>query len=260
MHYTNLISQVFEKFAKHSFHPKIQKWINLAYVKYFNINLEEFDTIESYESLNELFMRSLIKMRSFDKAQNVLIAPCDSKVMEFGECRDNQAMQIKGKEYFVSDFVLEELGEGFNYINLYLSPKDYHRFHAPIDLKVKRIDFIQGALYPVNKMGLEKVDSLFVKNKRVVLSCEDYKGNPFYFVAVGALNVGGIIIHFAPNIATLKENYSHTFSTPICLQKGDEIGSFQMGSTIVMLSKGWCYHTKLEEGIYFGECIAKEQE
>lgn len=257
LHYTNFISSLFERFASYAFPSFIQRLINGAYVRVFNIKLDEFDTLASYPTLNALFTRSLVKMRNFDKTDSNMIAPCDSLIMELGECKDDLAMQIKGKYYFVSDFVGTKLEEGFNYVNFYLSPRDYHRFHAPINLKVRRLEFIPGKLLSVNEKTLLKNERVFTKNKRIVLECEDDFGNTLFFVAIGALNVGRIQINFAPEIVGINKSEILRFETPIFLKKGEEIGSFLMGSTIVILSKNWKYDLKFKEKVYFGQCIAK---
>ena len=256
MHYTNWISLVFEKFASCSFPRILQRGINKIYINLFNLNMDEFDTLDNYANLNALFMRSLIHPRSFDKDENVMIAPCDSEIFSFGEVKNNLALQIKGKEYKVSDFLKEEL-EGYSYTNFYLSPRDYHRFHAPFDLKVLKISFIPGILLSVNEKSLLKNEEVFSKNKRVVLECQDNFGNPFYFIAVGALNVGRIQINFYPESTNFKESKEVVFDTPIILKKGDEIGSFLMGSTIVTFSKNWEFCLKEREKVYFGQLIAK---
>ncbi|WP_299547320.1 phosphatidylserine decarboxylase [uncultured Helicobacter sp.] len=257
MHYTNFISCLFEKFASYAFPPLIQNFINRVYVRIFAIQLDEFDTLASYPTLNALFMRSLVKMRSFDKIESHMIAPCDSVIMEFGECKDNVAMQIKGKRYFVSDFIKTKLEEGFTYVNFYLSPRDYHRFHSPLNLKIKRLEFISGVLLSVSEKALLRHEEVFTKNKRVVLECEDDFGESLYFVAIGALNVGRIQMNFAPEVVEFKESKTLNFDTPIVVQKGEELGSFLMGSTIVLLSKNWEYDLKIKEKVYFGQCIAK---
>lgn len=260
MHYTNFISQCFEKFASYAFPMRLQLGINKAYVKFFNIQLDEFDTLASYPTLNTLFTRSLVKMRSFDKIDSQMIAPCDSVIMEFGKCENGIALQIKGKTYRIKDFIKNDLGEGYSFVNFYLSPSDYHRFHAPLNLKIKKLEFVSGKLRSVSEKALFKWGDVFTQNKRVVLECEDDFGETLYFVAVGALNVGRIQINFAPSVAELKESQSIEFETPICVKKGDEMGSFLMGSTIVLFSKNWEYQLKLREKVYFTQCIAKLQE
>lgn len=256
MHYTNRLSWCFEKIAHHAFYPTIQRWINRAYVKIFNVKLEEFDTLANYPTLNALFTRSLVRMRNFDKTAFHLIAPCDSVVMEFGQCQEDYAMQIKGKSYRVSDFIKTKLAEGYYFINFYLSPGDYHRFHAPLTLKVKRLEFIDGRLQGVYEKSLLKHKEVFVKNKRVVLECEDEFGEILYFVAIGALNVGKIQINFAPEVVNFKTSQILNFEPPVLLKKGDEIGSFLMGSTIVLFTKHWQYDLNEKEKVYFGQCIA----
>ncbi|MCI5968061.1 phosphatidylserine decarboxylase [Helicobacter sp.] len=258
MHYTNYISFLFEKFASCAFPPLIQNLINRIYVRIFDIKLDEFDTLANYPTLNALFTRSLLKMRNFDTTQSYMISPCDSVIMEFGECTENCAMQIKGKPYFVSDFIKTRLEEGYAYVNFYLSPRDYHRFHAPLNLKIKRLEFIAGRLLSVSEKALLRYNEVFSKNKRVVLECEDDFGATLYFVAIGALNVGRIQINFAPEVVGFKESKTLLFHTPIAVKKGEEIGSFLMGSTIVLLSKNWKYDLRLKEKVYFGQCIAKK--
>ncbi|MCH5322791.1 MAG: phosphatidylserine decarboxylase [Helicobacter sp.] len=264
MHYTNLLSQIFEKFATYAFPPFLQKIINQSYVYGFDIKMDEFDTLESYPTLNALFTRSLLYPRDFDKNQTIMISPCDSLVMEFGECQDNKAMQIKGKSYCVDDFLKGTLEEGFKYLNFYLSPRDYHRFHAPLDLKVLKIRYIDGILLSVKESSLQSNDAVFTKNKRVILECEDCYQNPFYFVAIGALNVGRIQINFCPEItkhqeSLPKESKEIIFKTPYLLKKGDEIGTFQMGSTIVLFFKQWDIGLKERERVYFGQQIARKE-
>lgn len=256
MHYTNRLSLCFERFAHYQFPPKIQRWINGMYVRIFDVKLEEFDTLASYPTLNALFTRSLVKMRKFDKTAFHLIAPCDSVVIEFGQCQEDYAMQIKGKSYRVSDFIKTKLTGDYFFVNFYLSPSDYHRFHAPLNLKVKHLEFIDGRLRSVCEKALLKHNDVFTQNKRVVLECEDEFGETFYLVAIGAFNVGKIQINFAPKVADFKTSQSVDFEPPVSLKKGDEIGSFLMGSTIVLFSKHWQYDLKEKERVYFGQCIA----
>lgn len=259
LHFTNIFSKLFGKFANYCFPCRIQRYINGVYVRIFKINLDEFDSLESYQNLNALFTRSLIKFRSFDKTKTALISPCDGVITEFGVVDGNRAFQIKGSEYLVSDFIKNADLNGFNYVNFYLSPSDYHRFHAPLDLWVKKVHFIDGKLFSVRECFLKK-RAVFTLNKRVVLECLDEFENEFYFVAIGALNVGRIQINFAPEIANLKDSESLIFDKPIFVKKGDEIGTFLMGSSIVIFSRGFSYDLKLQEKVYFGEQIAKRSE
>ena len=209
-----LISKIFGLFANIKFPFFLQKLINRLYVALFKIDLVEFDSIDSYKSLNELFTRKLKKERILEDG---FISPSDSRVIALGKAYEVLAYQIKNRCYSLVELIGKE--ESFkSFINLYLSPRDYHRFHAPIDLEVVNIKRIGGTLYPVNKPFLFLVSSLFAKNERVVLECNSEIGK-FFMVFIGALNVGSINL-------TFKERR---------LKKGDEIGFFAMGSSIVLL-------------------------
>jgi phosphatidylserine decarboxylase len=261
---SHFISQKFGSLADTKFPPSIQSFINKTYIKIFNISLDEHAPIESYKSLNELFTRKLLKPRELKGDERSLVSPADCRVTNFGEIKNGQILQIKGKSYSLSELLNSvekaQALEGGSFANLYLSPKDYHRFHAPCDAKVLYALHIPGALYPVNDPALNSIDALFAKNERVVLALEASFG-VFYMVFVGALNVGRIIINWDDRIKTNASEDAYTLYTyeNTTLKKGDEIGRFEMGSSIAMLfSKGQITST-LNEGqkIRFGDEFAK---
>ncbi|MDU7692927.1 MAG: phosphatidylserine decarboxylase [Helicobacter sp.] len=260
---TNFFSRLFGKFANTAFWPPIQLFINKLYVKIFNINLSEFSPISSYKTLNELFTRKLVIMRDFDTSKDVIISPCDALITELGSIKDNLALQIKNKPYEIPDLLGEELEFlGFFYINLYLSPRDYHRFHAPCDMEILQVKYFSGALLPVNEPSLNKNDNLFIRNERVVVKAR-VDGKIMYFVAVGALNVGKIHLNFDPNIQTnmknVKDNKTY-FYKDIFIKKGEELGRFEMGSTIVLIAQNMMPIIDLKEcanKVKFAQAIAK---
>jgi len=151
--------------------------------------------------------------------------------------------------------------ENGKFINFYLSPKDYHRYHVPIDMKVLRAVHVPGLLYPVNFKYLRKVPSLFVKNERVILECVDNSNQLFFIVLVGALNVGKMTLSFDERIQTNIEGsevkvYDYENVT---LKRGEELGMFMMGSTIVMLfEEGFVDLVDNLEGrkVRFGDVVA----
>ena len=137
MHITNLISLYFGKFAKKEFPRFIQKIINSSYVKLMGLDMREFKHSRYYKSLNDLFTRELILKREIDKSSDSIISPTDSLITECGRLRDIVALQIKGMEYSVEELLtfyctdnFEKIKDG-DFMNFYLSPKDYHRYHAP---------------------------------------------------------------------------------------------------------------------------------
>lgn len=240
---TSCLSRAFGKFAGCKFPKPIQKIVNKAYIKMMKVDLNEFAPYETYESLNALFTRQLVKPREFDKNENVLISPCDAFISEKGIIKAFQALQIKGFIYKINELLGERIDtknkeklEDGEYLNFYLSPKDYHRYHVPVDMKVTKAVHIPGKLYPVNFKWLRKVTQLFIQNERVVLECYTKEQKLFYMIFVGALNVGKMSFTFDNNIQTnVKASQVQEYLyEDLELKKGDELGRFEMGSTIVM--------------------------
>ncbi|WP_395148428.1 phosphatidylserine decarboxylase [uncultured Helicobacter sp.] len=235
---TNLISRLFGAFASMAFPSIIQSFINRVYVALFHIDLSEFEESKNFTTLNKLFTRRLKQPRIFDTTLNVLISPTDSLITESATTSKHKALQIKGMEYDINELLGEKIPQDmeFSYINLYLSPRDYHRYHAPCDMYIEEIRYFGGELLPVHIPALKKFNNLFIRNERVVLKAKMYNGKTIYFVAVGALNVGSIVFHCEPKIHTnaKKGNETYTYASPIAIQKGEELGMFNMGSTIVL--------------------------
>lgn len=258
-HITSALSQTFGRFASRKHTPRFQRIINRSYVRIMGLDMSEFATPESYETLNALFTRKLRHKRSFSTDAKDMISPCDSLITECGKIEENMALQIKGMRYNVDDL----LGEGITeeskrsvrngaFVNFYLSPRDYHRYHAPLDMQVLRAVHIPGKLYPVNIPSLNKRTNLFIENERVVLECLNADGKRFFLILVGALNVGKMEVGFEPRIQT------NTVLTPslysykeLFLSKGDDFGCFQMGSTIVMI----CEPGMIDLGIATGHAV-----
>lgn len=259
---TNTISKLFGKFASHSFPRWFQRIINRVYVRIFTIDLSDFAPAESYPTLNALFTRKLACQREIDPSGDALISPSDSLITEQGAIANNLALQIKGMSYPIDEFLGIQAGDadGFSYVNLYLSPSDYHRYHAPCDMEIIEARYFGGELLPVNFPSLRKNSNLFVRNERVVLVANTIPHNTrIYFVAVGALNVGKMTFHFDSRIntnATPDARDIYTYDTPICVKKGDELGYFQMGSTIVLVMQDSSLESLTNQKVRFGERIA----
>ena len=268
-HITSAISQTFGKFASKEFPKWFQNVVNRSYVGLMGLDMSEFHAPHTYKSLNALFTRHLKEPRHFSLAAEDFISPCDSLITECGTLVEDYALQIKGMRYKADDF----LGENFtqeekecvhngDFINFYLSPKDYHRYHVPINMKVLKAVHIPGKFYPVNIPSLKKRLNLFIENERVVLQCETMAGKRFYMVLVSALNVGVMKVSFAPQIQTNADvvgEQVYEFSD-LYLDKGDDFGCFEMGSTIVILSEKEMFEELLVHAgdkVKFGDTIAK---
>ena len=232
------------------------------------LDMNEFHSPNTYKSLNALFTRRLREDRKYSLDADDFISPCDSWISECGTLHKEYALQIKGMRYKVDEF----LGETFTqeekervhngtFINFYLSPKDYHRYHIPTNLKVLKAVHIPGKFYPVNIPSLKKRLNLFVENERVVLHCETTSGKRFFMVLVSALNVGVMQVGFEPKIqtnaiATTPQTYEFD---GLFLNKGDDFGCFEMGSTIVIISEKDMLDLQIESGdnVKYAQTIAK---
>ncbi|HHB94408.1 MAG TPA: phosphatidylserine decarboxylase [Campylobacterales bacterium] len=266
-HYTSVISNLFGKFASKEFPKPIQNIINSGYVKLMGLDMSEFKEPKEYKSLNKLFTRAFEKPREITDEQNILISPVDALVTDFGEIVEGKAYQIKGMEYSIDKLFGEyhqdatKAVEGGEFINLYLSPKDYHRYHSPDKLQIISITHIAGKLYPVNFPLLRNKPELFIENERVIIECLDSNGNIFVMVLVGALNVGKMVITFEKEINTnsdIREPKHYTYNN-LWLEKGELFGWFEMGSTILIFSQKGVWQPKVDinQKVKFAEPIGE---
>ncbi len=270
-HITSVISQNFGKFANKEFSKWFQKIANNSYVRLMGLDMSEFHSPQTYRSLNALFTRKLKEDRKYSLDADDFISPCDSLVSECGKLVQDYALQIKGMRYKTDEL----LGENFTedektkvhdgtFINFYLSPKDYHRYHIPMNLKVLKAVHIPGKFYPVNFPSLKKRLNLFIENERVVLQCETFDKKIFYMVLVSALNVGVMQVSFEPRIQTnanVEGEQVYTFDD-LYLNKGDDFGCFEMGSTIVIVAQEGMFEellVKAGDKVHYVETIAKLQ-
>jgi len=267
MHITNIISQVFGKFAKKEFPSFIQNVINNGYVKFLGLNMSEFRAPKYYKSLNDLFTRELAINREIHVSEDVFISPADSFITQAGSLKGDLALQIKGMEYSLEELLtfhasknIEKMLDG-KYMNFYLSPKDYHRYHASMDCTVRKLIHVPGKLYPVNIPYLKKEVGLFVQNERVILECYTKENKLFYMVFVGALNVGQMVFNFEPQVETNKDSseiqvYEYE---DLSIKKGDCLGYFKMGSTVLMFweKDSVEIHDLINQSVSFTQAITK---
>lgn len=239
----NLISFVAGKAMHIQFPPWLSHRLISLFAKIYHINLDETEKpIAAYKSIGDFFTRRLNEgVRPLGDA--LYVHPADSTITARGVIKQNQLIQAKGKVYSLKNFLgvssVEPWDNGF-YITYYLCPTDYHRVHSPIEGWVKEIRYIPGQLWPVNDWSVTNIDELFLKNERVVVEIESSKG-PLAVVFVGATNVGSIRLSIE---ASLRTNHTHkrlpqTWSYPeksLPIQKGQEIGMFCMGSTVIIVA------------------------
>jgi len=244
-HFTSIISNGFGKFASKTFPSIIQHIINASYVKLMGLDMSEFAEPSSYKTLNKLFTRAFEIPRVLPEDKEALICGVDALITDAGIIIKGRAYQIKGMSYGIENLFGEYHQdsvaklEGGEFINFYLSPKDYHRYHMPMDLQVLSLTHIPGKLYPVNFPLLRNKKELFIENERVVLECKDKKNRTHMLVLVGALNVGKMIVTFEKNVQTnsnIREAKHYTYDD-LCLKRGALFGWFEMGSTLLTFSE-----------------------
>ena len=266
-HYTSLISYYFGKFASHRFPALIQHIINLSYVKLMGLDMGRFLDPCAYKSLNALFARALEVEIAMPRAKSKVVSGVDALVTDYGRISEGRAYQIKGMSYDIDTLFgsyhegLSQKVEGGTFINFYLSPKDYHRYHMPMDLKIVSLTHIPGKLYPVNFPLLRNKKDLFIENERVVIECEDKKGRVHVLVLVGALNVGKMVVTFEPHVKTnsdIREPQHYEYEN-LWLERGALFGWFEMGSTILLFSQkgSMLPEVAINQKVSFGDVIGR---
>lgn len=213
------------------------------FVAHYGVDMAEAANpdIESYATFNEFFTRALRDgLRPL--AQADYICPVDGAISEFGAIDDDQIIQAKNHNYSAVALVGgdRDLAAQFqhgSFATLYLGPKDYHRVHMPCEGRLKRMIFVPGALFSVNPLTARGVPGLFARNERVVCVFDSELG-PFVLVLVGATLVGSMetVWHGVVNPPGAREVRESQYQPhDWVFRKGDEMGRFSLGSTIVML-------------------------
>jgi phosphatidylserine decarboxylase len=216
------------------------------FVAKYGVNMDEAHNsdIGSYPSFNEFFTRPL-KDGVRPLAQADFVCPVDGAISQFGSIDDHHILQAKGHKFTTTQLVGGDatLGAQFqhgSFANLYLSPKDYHRLHMPCDGRLTRMIYVPGALFSVNPTTARGVPGLFARNERVVCVFESDEFGTFVMVLVGATIVGSMATpwHGVVNPQRTGRISEWTYeSKPVVLKKGEEMGRFLLGSTVVMLFK-----------------------
>nr|WP_229258448.1 archaetidylserine decarboxylase [Duganella rivi] len=213
------------------------------FVGRYNVNMSEAldPNIANYKTFNEFFTRAL-RPDARPLADAAYVCPVDGRISQFGDIEDDQIFQAKGHKFTTTalvggDATLAAQFQHGSFANLYLSPRDYHRIHMPIDGKLTRMIYVPGELFSVNPTTARGIPGLFARNERVVCVFDTAHG-PFVMTLVGATIVGSMatVWHGVVNPPRLPQvtEWSYTDQN-IVLKKGDELGRFLLGSTVVML-------------------------
>jgi len=214
------------------------------FVGRYGVNMNEAANpdIAAYKSFNEFFTRPL-QAGARPLAEADFVCPVDGAISQFGDIERDQIFQAKGHRYSTAALVggdrdLAARFDNGSFATLYLSPRDYHRIHMPCDGKLLRMIHVPGELFSVNPTTARGVPGLFARNERVVCVFESASAGPFVLVLVGATIVGSMATVWhgvvnPPRPGVVREwRYDEQ---QIVLKKGEEMGRFLLGSTVVML-------------------------
>lgn len=251
------------------------KWLKLTYmrliIKRFGVNMAEAaePDLNKYEHFNAFFTRALKpEARPITADSKTIISPVDGRVSQMGFIEDGHIFQAKGHRYSLTNLLggSDDWSKKFidgEFATIYLSPKDYHRIHMPIDGELKEMRHIPGRLFSVNPRTVRTVPGLFARNERVVCFFETPIG-PVAMILVGAIFVASIetVWHGVVSPPTRHDIQSTCYGTGVSeinLTKGEEMGRFNMGSTVIVLfgkdKIKWTEGLGAENNVQLGQAI-----
>jgi phosphatidylserine decarboxylase len=224
------------------------------------LDLSEAKTTR-FRSMHECFIRELKeRARPVDPDPNVLVSPCDAIVGACGTIAGTELYQIKGFPYSLSDLLCDtepaQTHRNGRFITLRLTSAMYHRFHAPYDCRVRCVTYISGDTWNVNPVALKRVEKLFCRNERAVIETTLTGGQPVTLVPVAAVLVASIRLHFLDVLLHLRHRGPNIMRCDANLRKGEEMGWFEHGSTIIMFAPDGF---SLSEGVTEGATIRMGQ-
>lgn len=229
------------------------RWISQPFIRIFsnvfNISLNEYqaDKVSEFKSFNDFFTRALLPdARPIDDTENAIVSPVDGEVSQAMPITGDAVFQAKGHDYSLMTLLGgdEENAKPFQdglFSTIYLSPSDYHRIHMPCDGTLTKMIYIPGDLFSVNQATTRNVPNLFARNERLVCFFETEFGE-MAMVLVGAMIVASIETVWSGNVTPPRGKRTFTWHYPVTekdgikpikINKGDEMGRFKLGSTVV---------------------------
>jgi phosphatidylserine decarboxylase len=216
--------------------------------------------------MHDCFIRELRDgARPVDDDPGVLTSPCDAIVGTGGPIAGTEVLQVKGFPYALEELFggpeLDEVYRDGQYVTLRLTSSMYHRFHAPHDCRIDRVTYISGDTWNVNPIALKRVEKLFCKNERAVIRARlSATGHEVTMVPVAAILVASIRLHFLDVLLNLKHRGPNVIACDAAVGKGEELGWFEHGSTIIVFAPaGFTLCPGLEEGarIRMGQALMR---
>lgn len=227
--------------------PAIKDFFIRSFLKFYDVDLDEISKTvpDDFECFNDFFTRELKDgLRPIDKSSLSIVSPADGFISSAGRIRGNAVFQAKGHEYSLEELLATDLAEARNYYDgnfatIYLAPFNCHRVHAPLDAELVAARFVPGTLFSVSETTVAGIRGIFARNERLICHFRTADGL-FALVLVGALNVGSITTKWTGEVRPRRGNVVEEIdltksNAPVRIGKGDLIGWFNMGSTVILL-------------------------
>ncbi|WP_133127632.1 archaetidylserine decarboxylase [Legionella nagasakiensis] len=249
--------------------PAIKNHLIRRFIRQYGVNMSEAleETPENYACFNDFFIRHL-KPECRPISTTDIVSPVDGFVSEIGDITAGKLLQAKGRYYSVPQLLTceQEKSSSFNqgrFATLYLSPKDYHRVHMPIEATLKDMIYVPGKLFSVQPVTSRTIPHLFARNERLVIFFDTAAGL-MAMVLVGATIVGGIGTSWHGDIRRGRQKMHFIYPSDtnrILLPKAAEMGYFKLGSTVILLFAEnqrveWLEKIHPGSRIHFGEALA----
>ncbi len=237
--------------------PGVSRVIARAYARAYRVDLSEAERADDgYASFDAFFTRRLRSgARTIERAG--VVSPADGRLEATGPIDAGARLFVKGKPYDVGDLVGDERQAaryvGGSFAVVYLSPRDYHRVHSPVDGDIVAVNSLEGDLFPVNAIGERHVPRLFVENHRVAIEIQTQTLGRVTAIMVGAIIVGRISVTvLGPGRPAAGRR---ELEPPVAVARGDEIGIFHIGSTVVLLTEAPARISREAGPIKYGEAL-----
>jgi phosphatidylserine decarboxylase len=219
-----------------------KNWTIRGFLKLYRVDMTEAAESDPYRygSFNEFFTRALKNgARAIASDVDAIASPVDGCVSEAGTIDRDRLLQAKGRHYRLTELLAAQPWasrfEGGSFATIYLAPFNYHRVHMPLRGELRETVYVPGRLFSVNAVTAQHVPGLFARNERVLTLFDSGVGQ-FALVLVGALNVGSMATVWAGDITpAARRVVTKVPGPPITLEKGAELGRFNMGSTVILL-------------------------
>lgn len=263
-------SRLMGALASHPWPGPLLRLVIGIYTRFYRIDMGDFEVPpQGFSTFNAFFTRPLrAGARPIDAGPSRLVSPVDGIVSAVGSISRGRLIQAKGMDYSLDDLLAgaaqPAVYEGGSYLTIYLSPRDYHRIHAPCAARVTGFAYVPGELWTVSPSGLRSVPGLFARNERLLTILSTSWGE-LLLIAVGAMVVGRIRVVYDDVTSNLKaaRPYAGKPAKPCSLEKGSELGRFELGSTVILLfPPGLVTLNPLQPGesLMLGQAIATVKE